>query len=285
MFLHGGPGSGCHPSHRQLFAADDWFAVFPDQRGAGQSTPHGERRNNTTAHLIADLERIRTHLGLERWLVVGGSWGATLALAYAEAHPERVTGLALRATFFGTPDELDWAFLRGPAALRPDLLEQFLSLLSPEERREPLAAYYAHILGDDAQRQRVAAWMWHDVERVLSEASPPAARVDVTPHADTALRLPATALMEAHYFRHDCWLAPGELLANASRLRGIPGIIVQGRYDLLCPPANGHALAARWPDAELRLVELGGHALSDPKIAHAVARSIADLRLKLRVSA
>ena len=278
VFLHVGPGSGCAPGHRQLFNANDWFAIFPDQRGAGQSTPSRSRENNTTHHLVADLERIRLHFGIERWLVVGGSWGATLALAYAEAHPERVAGLALRAVFLGTPEELRWAFLTGPARLRPELLAQYLGLLTEAERQDPIAAYYARILDGDPETQRAAAWMWHDVERVLSDANPNPTRVDTTSHADPSRPLPSTALMEAHYFRHDCWLEPGQLLRDAGRLKGIPGLIVQGRYDLLCPPATSFAFQAKWPDAEIRFVEMAGHALGDPKVAEAVTRSIADLR-------
>jgi len=275
VYLHGGPGSGCQPAHRQLFDPGRFRAVLFDQRGAGRSTPARSREANTTAHLIADMERIREHFGLERWLVVGGSWGATLALAYAEAHPERVLGIVLRATFLGTRTELEWAFGTGLSTFYPALYEDFLSLLTPEERRSPVDSYFRRILDPDPTIHGPAARAYGDTERILSEVRPATTRLDFSPSS----RIPATALMEAHYFSHDSFMAPDQLLANAHRLAGIRGIIVQGRYDLLCPPRTAHALAAIWIDAEVRMVDNAGHSLSDPGITEAVAaavRSFAD---------
>ena len=172
LFLHGGPGSGCQPNHRALFDPGRVRAVFVDQRGAGRSRPKGERRANSTAHLVADLEAVRTHLGIERWLVTGGSWGATLALAYAQAHPARVAALALRAVFLGTRAELDWAFGATLATFHPDLHADFLGFLPPEERGAPLEAYWRRILDPDPAVHGPAAWAWYDVERALSELRP-----------------------------------------------------------------------------------------------------------------
>lgn len=276
VYLHGGPGSGCQPLHHRLFDPESWFAVFPDQRGSGRSTPHGSRIANTTAELVADLERIRQALEIERWLVVGGSWGATLGLAYAQAHPDRVTGLVLRAVFLGTRAELDWAFGLGLERFRPELHRQFLSVLDEGERAAPLEAYWARILDGDAATRQMAARAWHDVEQALSELAPAAAPAAAERWADPGRPLPATALMEAHYFRHDCFLEPQQLLRDAGRLAGIAGIVVQGRYDLLCPPANAAALCAAWPDAELRVVEAAGHALAEPGVFAAVGRAVAD---------
>jgi proline iminopeptidase len=271
VYLHGGPGSGCQPMHHRLFDDQAWFSVFPDQRGSGRSTPHGSREANTTAHLVADLETLRQALGLESWLVVGGSWGATLALAYAEAHPERVTGLVLRATFLGTREELDWSFGTGLSTFYPDLHQRLLALLEPNEHSNPLHTLWRLMLRGDPARSPEAAWTFAEVETALSQlvAPPPGPRRPGNP--------PSTALMEAHYFAHDCFMSPGQLLANADRLAGIPGVIVQGRYDLLCPPITATRLCAVWPDAQLRLVETAGHSLGQPEIFAAVADAITDI--------
>jgi proline iminopeptidase len=274
LFLHGGPGSGCQPGHRALFDPARVRAIFVDQRGAGRSLPRRARHANTTDHLVADLERVRRHLGSDRWLVIGGSWGATLALAYAEAHPGQVAGLVLRAVFLGTRAELDWAF--GPALARfhPALHADFLGLLPPEERGAPLDAYWRRILDPDPAVHAPAAWAWHDTERALSELLPASARL--RPHPEGG-PLPATPFMEAHYFLHDCFLAPGQLLANAGRLAGIPGRIVQGRYDLLCAPSTSQALADAWDGARLEIIEGAGHSLAHPGVHEAVRLAIAEL--------
>ncbi|WP_315833716.1 prolyl aminopeptidase [Bradyrhizobium prioriisuperbiae] len=277
VYLHGGPGSGCQPDHRRLFDQQRVHAVLFDQRGAGLSRPKGSRDANTTAHLIADMEKIRTTLGFERWLVVGGSWGATLALAYAERHPERVLGLVLRATFLGTRAELEWAFLGGLRTLYPGLNDDFLSLLPPDERAQPLEAYWRRILDPDPAVHTPVARAWHDTERILSEHKPSRTRLDLDAIRTGTRPLPATPFMEAHYFRNQCFFSPGQLLAEADKLRGIRGIIVQGRYDLLCPPSTAHAMVKAWPDAELRIIESAGHSLYDPGITDAVTTAIADL--------
>lgn len=273
VYLHGGPGSGCQPAHRRLFDPGRFRAVLFDQRGAGRSLPARGRAQNTTQHLIADMERVRTALGVERWLVVGGSWGATLGLAYAQAHPERVSGLVLRATFLGTRAELDWAFGTGLRTFHPGLYEDFLGLLEPGEREAPLDAYFRRILDADPAIHGPAARAWHDVERVLSEARPGVTRLDLG-DIRNGTRLPATAFMEAYYFARGSFLAPGQLLAGAGRLREIPGVIVQGRFDLLCPPATSYALARAWGNAEVVMVEGAGHAMSEPGVTEVVVAGI-----------
>ncbi|MFB9266419.1 prolyl aminopeptidase [Bradyrhizobium erythrophlei] len=276
VFLHGGPGSGCQPDHRRLFDPERFHAVLFDQRGCGRSRPKGSRDNNTTAHLIADMEKIRERFGFARWMVVGGSWGATLALAYTQAHPERVSGLVLRATFLGTSAELDGAFLHTLPRFYPGLYEDFLGVLPADERAEPLAAYYRRILDPDAAVHAAAARAWHDTERALSEHAPKRTRLD-PPSLHASGALPSTPFMEAHYFANDCFMRPNQLMDNAGLLAGIPGIMVQGRYDLLCPPATSHALAARWPGSEVRVFDGAGHILYDPGIRDAVMRAIADM--------
>lgn len=276
VYLHGGPGSGCQPDHRRLFDADRFHAVLFDQRGAGRSTPKGSRDANTLQHLIADIETIREHYRFEKWLVVGGSWGATLALAYAQAYPQRVSGLVLRAAFFGTRLEIQRAFCEALPRHYPALYEDFLSVLPADERADPLNAYWNRILDPDRAIHAPAARAWHDTERALSEIRPAKTRLDLDAlHSDGSL--PATPFIEAHYFRNDCFLAPDQLIRDASRLGGVPGIMVQGRYDLLCPPAMSFLLSKAWPEAKVTMVEAAGHSLYDPSVRAAVKVAIDEL--------
>jgi proline iminopeptidase len=276
VYLHGGPGSGCQPDHRRLFDPERFHAVLFDQRGAGRSRPKGGREANTLPHLIADMEKMRSHLGIARWMLVGGSWGATLAIAYAQTHPGRVSGIVLRATFLGTRAELEQAFLQNLPRFHPGLSEDFLGLLPQDERDRPLDAYWRRILDPDAALHGPAARAWHDTERILSEYLPSRTRLDLAA-LNSERALPATPFMEAHYFANDCFMTPDQLIAEAGKLHGIAGIVVQGRYDLLCPPSTSHALAAAWPGAEVRTVEGAGHSLYDPGIRDAIMKAIADM--------
>jgi proline iminopeptidase len=282
VYLHGGPGSGCQPDHRRLFDPQRFHTVLFDQRGAGRSKPKGLREANTLPHLIADMETIRTKFGFEKWLVVGGSWGATLALAYAEAHPNRVTGIVLRATFLGTREELDNVFLDILPRHYPGLHEDFLSALPDSERADPLPNFYRRILDADTAINTSAIRAWGGTESILSEVAPKRTRLDRAELGNTTKPMPATPTMEAHYFLHDCFMRPQQLMEDAIRLNGIPGVIIQGRYDLLCPPATSHELAKRWTDAEIRIVEGAGHSLYDPGIRDAVMKAIADVASKLK---
>jgi proline iminopeptidase len=280
VYLHGGPGSGCQADHRRLFDPERFHAILFDQRGAGRSRPKGRREDNTTTHLIADMELIREKFALERWIVVGGSWGATLALAYAQAHPQRVTGIVLRATFLGTREEIENGFLSSLPRFYPGLHEDFISVLPPEERAQPIDAYFRRILDPDSALHGPAALAWGETERILSEHTPNRTRLDrQSLHASRAL--PATPFMEAHYFQSNCFMKPDQLVTEAGKLAGIPGIIVQGRYDLLCPPATSQALAAVWLDAEIRIVEGAGHTLYDPGVRNAVMKAVADMASKI----
>jgi proline iminopeptidase len=281
VYLHGGPGSGCQPDHRRLFDPERFHAVLFDQRGAGRSRPKGGRQLNTLPHLIADMEKIREKFGIDRWMVVGGSWGATLALAYAQAHTDRVTGLVLRATFLGTRAELDTAFLDVLPRFHPDLSEDFIGFLPAEERNKPLEAYWRRILDRDPAVHGPAARAWNDTERILSECAPSRQRIDFK-SLNSTRPLPSTPFMEAHYFHNDCFMQPGQLLAGAARLADIPGLVVQGRYDLLCPPATSHALRAKWTNCEIRCIEGAGHQLYDPGVRDAVMKSIADIASRIR---
>ena len=280
VYLHGGPGSGCQTDHRRLFDPERFHAVLFDQRGAGRSRPKGRREDNTLAHLIADMEMIREKFGFARWIVVGGSWGATLALAYAQAHPDRVSAIVLRATFLGTREELEGAFLDALARFYPDLSNDFLNVLPVAERAQPLDAYWRRILDTDPAVHGPAARAWADTERILSEHVSSRVRLDMA-SLNSTRALPATPFMEAHYFANDCFMKPNQLLNEAGKLAGIPGVIVQGRYDLLCPPSTSHALGAVWREAEIRFVEGAGHTLYDPGVRDAVMKAIADVASKI----
>lgn len=279
IYLHGGPGSGCQPDHRRLFDPERMHAVLFDQRGCGRSRPKGSREHNTTAHLVADMEKIREQFDITRWIVVGGSWGATLALAYAQAHPARVSGIALRATFLGTQAEVETAFTSRLSQFYPALYEDFLSVLPLEERAHPMESYWRRILDADSAVHGPAARAWHDTERALSEHKAAKTRLDLA-SLNVWRTLPATPFMEAHYFLNNSFMSEEQLLRNAGRLNDIPGILVQGRYDLLCPPETSQSLAKVWPGSEIRIVEEAGHSLYDAGVRDAVMKSIADLASK-----
>ncbi len=217
VYLHGGPGSGCQPDHRRLFDPERFHAVLFDQRGAGKSRPKGRREDNTLPHLIADMEMIREQFGFSRWMIVGGSWGATLALAYAQAHPDRVSGIVLRATFLGTRGELEGAFLDALPRFYPGFSDDFIGLLPEAERSTPLDAYWRRILDTDPAVHGPFARAWHDTERILSEHVP-RTRASGPPALASSRSLPATPFMEAHYFRNGCFMRPGQLLEEAGKL-------------------------------------------------------------------
>ncbi len=278
VVLHGGPGSGCQASHRQWFDPNVFRVILFDQRGAGRSTPVGSLEQNTTWDLVADIEQIRAELGINRWMVVGGSWGVTLGLAYAQAHPKTVTGLVLRAIFLGTSEELTWAFVHGPQTLRPDLWNALLQSMPKEDWNDPVGGLTRRMHGEDPVDQDRAAQIWGSYERTLSELkSDPPIPTALTQNPPANQSVPNTPRFESHYFRNECFLEPGQLLRDAATLAGIPGIIVQGRYDLLCPPRTANALAAAWQGSELRLVEGAGHAVSEPGIREALVAAIADM--------
>lgn len=276
LFLHGGPGSGSQHAHRDLFDPGRFHAILFDQRGAGRSHPYLSREANTTAHQIADIERIRTYFGIDRWLIVGGSWGSTLGLAYAEAHPERVAGIVLRAVFLGTDAEVEWAFLEGPKRFRPELYRAFVEQLPQAEQADPLKSYVARLTDPDPGVYGPAAHVWHSYERALSELVP--AAPDLPPHPGPDARVPPTPLMEAHYIAHRFFLSPDQLVAEGWRLQGIPGVIVQGRYDLLCPPASAEAVRRAWGSScRLQMVERAGHAMTEPGVFEALRAGLRDV--------
>ncbi len=265
VFLHGGPGAGCTTDHRRLFHPRRWSVLLFDQRGCGRSTPRSSLEANTTWHLTDDIERLRVMLGLEHWLVFGGSWGSALALAYAEAHPERVTGLILRGLFTLRRSELLWYYQEGASLLFPDKWERFLAPIPVEERHDLIAAYHRRLAHPDRAVQLEAARAWSLWEGETITLLPDARLSEIHGGDEFAL---AFARIENHYFTHGGWLEEGQLIREARRLRPIPGIMIQGRYDVATPPKTAWDLFKAWPEAELRLVEDAGHAFSEPGIRH-----------------
>lgn len=270
LFLHGGPGAGAAPAHRRFFDPAHYRIVIFDQRGAGRSTPLGELRENTTPHLIADIERLRAHLGIERWLVFGGSWGSTLALAYAEAHPGRCTGLILRGIFLCRRSEIDW-FLYGLRTLFPEAWSKFAGNIPSEERGNLLAAYYRRLTDPDTAVHMPAAHAWSVYEGSCSTLLPSAETVAYFAGDVVALGL---ARIEAHYFTHDIFLPENSLLANIGRLRRIPCVIVQGRYDAVCPILSADDVHNAWPEAEYIIVPDAGHSAWEPGICTELVKAM-----------
>ena len=266
LFLHGGPGAGANASNRRFFDPAHYRIVVYDQRGAGRSHPLGSLDDNTTGHLVADIEALRDHLGIERWLLFGGSWGSTLALAYAQAHPERCLALILRGIFLCRPCEVDW-FLRGMGAFFPEHWQAFAEHLPVAERGDLLAGYYRRLTDPDPAVHMPAAHAWSRWEGACSTFKPNPGVVADFDRDDLALGL---ARSEAHYFVNDIFLDEGALLAGIERMREIPGFIVQGRYDMVCPVRTALDLAHAWPEAELTVVPEAGHSSLEPGIRQAL---------------
>ena len=270
VFLHGGPGGACSPGQRQQFDPALYDVLLFDQRGCGRSTPFASLEANTTWHLVADMERLRAMAGHEAWMVFGGSWGSTLALAYAETHPERVTELVLRGIFLGTQREFDWLYTHGASELYPEAFERFIGHIPPDERGDLLEAYHRRLTSEDRSVRLAAAKAWSLWEAETVTLLPdPEMLADFTDD-DHAV---AVARIENHYFRHDCWLRPDQLLADAHRIRSIPGIIVQGRHDCCTPPWAAWALKKAWPGVDLQIVPDGGHLYTEPGITDGLVRA------------
>ncbi len=271
VVLHGGPGGGCSDDMRRFFDPGRWRAILFDQRGCGRSTPFSCLQQNTLADLVEDIERLREHLRIERWTVFGGSWGSTLALAYAQAHPERVSGLILRGIFLYRQSDIDWLYQDGANALFPDAWEGFVAPIPPEERADMVAAYHRRLFGDDARLRREAARAWSCWEGDTVTIKGPAGRSD---DFDDERFLDAFARIECHYFLDGGFLRGGnQLLDNAPRIAHIPCTIVQGRYDAVCPVRGAWALHKALPGSTLRLVPDAGHSAMEPGIIDALVRA------------
>lgn len=266
VVLHGGPGSGATPVSRRHFDPDIYYIVQFDQRGCGRSAPHVSERHadlrvNTTWHLVADMELLREYLGVRRWQLFGGSWGTTLALAYAQTHPERVDELVLRGVFTCRRSELEWTYNGGAGKLFPEDWASFLHAVPRNERADPLAAYARLVNHPTPAVRAEAAIAWSAWEgAIVSITQQEAFRAG---YSDPSFALPF-ARIALHYFTHGAWLADGQLIRDAHKLAGIPGVLVQGRYDAVCPPTTAYELHTAWPDARLRIVPGAGHAANDP---------------------
>ena len=270
LFLHGGPGAGAGTVHRRFFDPNVWRAIIFDQRGAGRSTPLGSLTANTTPHLVEDIELLRKFLGVERWLLFGGSWGSTLALAYAQAHPEAVTGAVLRGIFLGRAAEVEW-FLHGLARVFPEAHAAFSGFLPENERADLLASYLRRLSDPDPRVHGPAARSWSVYEGSCSTLLPSFEAVSAFAQDRSALGL---ARIEAHYFVNDLFLPEGGLLGHMDKLREIPGEIVQGRYDMICPAQSAFELTAAWPRARLTMVSDAGHSALEPGVRTALIAAL-----------
>ena len=278
VFLHGGPGAGLVPDYRRFFDPDAYRIILFEQRGAGRSIPHASLDDNTTWHLVQDIEQIREHFGVEQWLVFGGSWGSTLALAYAESHPQRVRGLVLRGIFLCRPKEIRWFYEEsyGASAIFPDNWEPYLSLIPEAERGDMIRAYYRRLTSEDESVRLEAAKAWAKWEASALKLLPDQSLIDEFTEPDKAI---AVARIECHYFVNNCFFdTDNYVIEHVDRIRDIPAVIVHGRYDVVCPFMNAWDLHRAWPEAELKIIANAGHAATEPGIADALVRATDSFR-------
>jgi len=274
LVVHGGPGAGCDATMRRFFDTTHYRIVLFDQRGAGRSLPHAELEENTTQALISDMEAIRRKLRIDRWILFGGSWGSTLSLAYAQTHPEKVLGLILRGIFLCRDQDLHWFYQDGASHVFPDYWEDYQRLIPEDERADYIAAYYKRLVGADDVLRMAAAKAWSVWEARCATLRPNHDVVEhfADPHVATSL-----ARIEAHYFVNHIFLAKNQLLRDAPILEKIPGIIVHGRYDMVCPLDNAMDLHRAWPESHLEIVRDAGHSALEPGIVDALVRATRDM--------
>ncbi|MEL7115844.1 MAG: prolyl aminopeptidase [Pseudomonadota bacterium] len=276
VVLHGGPGGGCSPAMRRYFDPNVYRIVLFDQRGCGRSRPHASITNNTTWDLVADIERIRSTLGIDKWLVFGGSWGATLSLIYAQTHPDRAAYLILRGVFLATQAELDWFYGGGAGQFWPDLWARFCGMVPEDERDDLIAAYHRRLFSGDLMMETRFARAWANWENTLASID------NEGPGGESPAEYArAFARLENHYFTHKAFLEEdGQILKQIDRIAEIPGTIVQGRYDMICPPASAYRLHKAWPKSDLRMIGKAGHALSEPGISAELVRTMDRLKIQ-----
>lgn len=267
LFLHGGPGGGCTPTHRRFFNPQRFRIILFDQRGCGRSTPHAELRNNSTPHLLSDIEHLRNHLGIKQWLVFGGSWGSTLALVYAQNHPYSVLGLILRGIFLCRDQDIHWFYQEGASRLFPDYWRDFVSPIPEPDRNDMISAYYRLLTDGNESARLSAAQAWSIWEGRTATLLADQATEQYFAQPKVALSM---ARIECHYFVNNSFLRPNQLLNEAHRLNGIPGVIVHGRYDVICPIDQAFSLTKAWPNADLKIIPNSGHAATEPGIVDAL---------------
>lgn len=273
VFLHGGPGGGLTTDYRRYFDPEHYRLVLFDQRGSGNSTPHASLEDNTTWHLVEDIERIREHFGIDRWLVFGGSWGSTLALTYAETHPDRVTALVLRGIFLCRPREIKWFYQEGEgaSAIFPDTWEHYAKVIPEAERGDMLGAYHRRLMSDDESVRLEAARAWSIWEGSTSKLFPDSNLIDQYGEPHKALSL---ARIECHYFVNNIFFdSDNYLIDNVGKIRHIPAVIVQGRYDIVCPIMSAWDLHRAWPEADLKIIPDAGHSITEPGIISALVEA------------
>ncbi|UCC56201.1 MAG: prolyl aminopeptidase [Gammaproteobacteria bacterium] len=279
VFVHGGPGAGCENYHRRFFDPAIYRIILFDQRGCGRSVPHAALEGNATGQLVGDMETIRVQLGVEQWVVFGGSWGSTLGLVYAETHPSRVLGLILRGIFLCRPRDIHWFYQEGASFLLPDYWHDYLQPIPEDERSNLVEAYYRRLTGNDELVRMAAAKSWSLWEGRASTLLPRASVVDHFANPHTALSL---ARIECHYFMHDSFLEPDQILNDAGRLQDIPGVIVHGRYDVVCPIEQAWELHKAWPNARLQIIPDAGHSATEPGIVNALMTATRQFAMRFR---
>lgn len=271
VFLHGGPGAGLSTDHRRFFDPQHYRVILFDQRGSGRSTPHASLEANTTWDLVEDTEKIRRHLGIPQWLAFGGSWGSTLALAYAETYPKSVSGLILRGIFLCRPEEIDWFYQKGCDLIFPDLWEDYIRPIPRPERGNMIEAYYRRLTDPDANVRLEAALAWSRWEASTVKLLPDPETIAHFSEPEVAISI---ARIECHYFLNNCFFSEeDQLIRNASKIRNIPGVIVHGRYDVVCPVKNAWDLHKVWPEAQFEIIGNAGHAADEPGITDALVRA------------
>ena len=276
VFLHGGPGGGIMEGYRRFYDPAAYHIILFDQRGSGKSTPHAELRENTTWDLVADIERLREKFGIKQWIVFGGSWGSTLALAYAETHPERVSGLILRGIFLCRPSELSWFYQAGANQIFPDFWEQYRDAIPETERGDMMQAYYKRMTSDDEKVRLDACRAWSIWEGSTSKLHPDTSLIEHFAGDKEALAL---ARIECHYFVNNCFFPTDNfLLENVEKIRHIPTVIVQGRYDVVCPATSAWDLHKAFPESALTIVPAAGHSVSEPGITSALVEATDKIR-------
>jgi len=278
LVVHGGPGGGCEDYHRRFFDAERYRIILLDQRGAGRSQPLAELEGNNTQALVADMEVVRHFLGIDRWLLFGGSWGSTLSLVYAQAYPDCVSGLVLRGIFLCRPQDIQWFYQCGASRVFPDYWEDFLAPIPEEQQGDLVSAYYRKLTSTNELEQIQAAKAWSIWEGRCATLHPNPRVVEHFGHPHVAIAL---ARIECHFFMNNAFLEPDQIVRNAPNLRDIPGIIIHGRYDMVCPLDNALALSKAWPEAELRIIRDAGHSASEPAIVDALMRGVDEIAAQI----
>jgi proline iminopeptidase len=277
LFVHSGPGSGCEFDSRCFFNPEKYRIILFDQRGCGRSSPHGNLEHNRTADLVADMEKIREFLGIDKWVLFGGGWGSTLSLVYAETHPERVLGMVLRGVFLGRRKDIDWMYQEGASRFYPDHWEDFIEPIPAAKRDDFLTAYHEIITGENELAQMAVAKSWSAWEAHCSTLHP---NQRLIKHLSDSHRSLARCRIGTHYLLNECFLERNQIISLVGKLQDIPGIIVHGRFDTVCPLDNAHTLHEAWPDSQLFIVREAGHSATEPALIDALIRATKDMAMR-----